>query len=167
MPDNILKIIQMKKKSQIQIGETMAVLFVFFILIVIGFLFYTKIIKGNIETEQAELSQLKSVGISQIVMFLPELQCSEDNIIIDNCIDVLKLEAAQNLMKQKETYYYDLLEFGEVNVSEIYPGSTRWNIYSREINFTNKFVTNVPVALYNSTAKKYSFGILTIKTLSR
>ena len=158
----------MNKKSQIQIGETIAVLFVFFILIVIGFLFYTRIIKSNIESEQAELSQLRSVGISQIVMFLPELQCSEGNVVIDNCIDTLKLDAAKNRMRQNDVYYYDLLEFGEVNISEIYPDSTnKWNIYSRKTNFTSKFMTNVPISLYNPIDKKYRFGILTIETLSR
>ena len=99
---------KMNKKSQIQIGETIAVLFVFFILIIIGFIFYVKVIKSNIQSESEELSQLKSVGIAQRIMFLPELQCSEDNIIIDNSIDMLKLESAQNIMKENELYYYDL-----------------------------------------------------------
>jgi len=158
----------MNKKSQIQIGETIAVLFVFFILIVIGFLFYTRIIKSNIESEQAEISQLRSIGISQIVMFLPELQCSEGNVVIDNCIDTLKLDAAKNRMRQNDVYYYDLLEFGEVNISEIYPDSSnQWNIYSRKTNFTSKFVTNVPISLYYPIDKKYGFGILTIETLAR
>src|SRR3989344_8811895 len=142
------------KKAQIQIGETIAVLFVFFILIIIGFMFYVKVIKSNIELEAEELSQLRSVGISQKIMFLPEIQCSEDNIIIDNCIDTLKLEYAQNIMKENEIYYYDLLEFSDVNVLQIYPDEAKWSIYSRKTeDFSSKFVTNVPVSLYNPNTR--------------
>src|SRR3989344_9382657 len=154
------------KKSQVQIGETIAVLFVFFILVIIGFIFYVKVIKGNIELEKDELSQLKSIGIAQRIMFLPEVQCSEDNIIIDNCIDILKLDSAQTIMKQNEIYYYDLLEFSDVNVLQIYPDEAKWNIYSRKTeDFSSKFVTNVPVSLYNPNTRKHGFGVLTIETL--
>ena len=157
---------KMNKKSQIQIGETIAVLFVFFILIIIGFIFYVKVIKSNIQSESEELSQLKSVGIAQRIMFLPELQCSEDNIIIDNCIDILKLEFAKDIMKNNVIYYYDLLEFSDISISQIYPTQREWNIYSRKTEgFANKFVTNVPISLYDPTARKYGFGVLTIETL--
>lgn len=157
------------KSSQIQIGETIAVLFVFFILIVIGFMFYARIIKGNIEIEKEELSQLRSVGIAQRLMFLPEIQCSQDvEEEITNCIDMLKLDSAQSLMKEKEVYYYDLLEFSDVNIFQIYPNEAKWSLYSRKTDdFKDKFVTNVPVSLYNPIAKRYGFGVLTIETLSK
>ena len=155
------------KKSQIQIGETIAVLFVFFILIIIGLIFYVKVVKINLEQEKDELSQLKSIQIAQRIMFLPELQCSEDNIIVPNCIDVLKLSSASAIMKENEAYYYDLLEFSEIGISEIYPDDTKnWDVYSRRTDdFKNKFVTNVPVSLYDATTKRNSFGVLTIETL--
>ena len=158
----------MSRKSQIQIGETIAVLFVFFILIIVGFMFYVKVIKGNIELEKDELSQLMSIGIAQRVMFLPEVQCSEDNIIIDNCIDILKLDAAQKLMKENEVYYYDLLEFSDGSVLQIYPTEAKWGIYSRKTeDFRNKFLTNVPISLYDPTARKHGFGVLSVETLSK
>ncbi len=156
------------KKAQIQIGETIAVLFVFFILIIIGFIFYVKVIKGNIELEKDELSQLRSIGIAQRVMFLPEVQCSEDNIIIDNCIDILKLNSAQDLIKENEIYYYDLLEYSDVSIIQIYPNEVKWNLYSRKTDdFKSKFVTNVPISLYDPVTRKHGFGVLTIETLTK
>ncbi len=156
------------KKSQIQIGETIAVLFVFFILVAIGFIFYAKVIKTNIETEKEEVQQLNSIGIAQRVMFLPELQCSEDNIIIDNCIDILKLDAAKVLMKGNEVYYYDMLEFSNITVTQIYPAEAKWEIYSRKMeNPKYKFATNVPISLYDPITRKHGFGVLTIETLSK
>ncbi len=162
------KFVKFSRKSQIQIGETIAVLFVFFILIIIGFIFYVKVIKGNIESETEELSQLRSIGIVQRIMFLPEVQCSEDNIITENCIDVLKVQAAQDIMKANELYYYDLLEFSNVTISQIYPSEAKWSLYSRKTSdFKSKFVTNAPVSLYDPTTRKHGFGVLTIETLSK
>lgn len=162
----------MNKKAQIQIGETVAVLFVFFILIAIGFIFYAKVIKSNIESEKEELSQLQSVSIAQKIMFMPELQCSQDIVTeISNCIDKLKLESADDIIKSNELYYFDLLGYSDITISQIYPSDSEYsniNIYSRKIeDFTNKFVTNVPVSLYKPIDKTYSFGILTIETLTR
>lgn len=158
----------MSKKSQIQIGETIAVLFVFFVLIVIGFMFYARVIKSNIEVEKEELSQLRSVGIAQRVMFMPEVQCSENNLIIDNCIDILKLESAQNIMNENNIYYFDLLEFSDVSIYQIYPTEASWNIYSKKMeDFKNKFVTNVPISLYDPVTRKHGFGVLKIETLSK
>ena len=158
----------MDKKSQIQIGETIAVLFVFFILIIIGFIFYVRVIKGNIELEKEELSQLKSIAIAQRVMFLPEMQCSEDNIITDNCIDILKLDSANSLMKENEVYYYDMLEFSDITISQIYPNEAKWSIYSRKSeNLENKLITNVPISLYNPSTKRHGFGVLTVETWTK
>ena len=158
----------MKRRSQIQIGETIAVLFVFFILVIIGFIFYVSVIKGNLESQKEEASQLRSIAIAQKIMFLPELQCSEDNIIIDNCVDILKLKSAQGIMRENELYYYDMLEFSEINISQIYPDEAEWGVYSRKTeDFTNKFVTNVPVSLYDPITRKHGFGILTIETMSK
>ena len=149
-------------------GETIAVVFVFLILVVVGLIFYTRVLKGELETEKEEISQLRSVGIVQRVMFLPEVQCSEDNIIIDNCVDILKLDSAQKIMKENVLYYYDLLEFSNISISQIYPTNAKWNIYSRKTeDFSNKFVTNVPISLYDPSTRKSGFGILTVETLSK
>lgn len=159
---------KMKNKSQIQIGETIAVLFVFFILVGISFIFYAKVIKSNLETDREELSQMRSIGIAQGVMFLPELQCSEDNVIRENCIDLLKLQSAKEVMSSNIIHYYDLLDFTEINITQIYPEKTKWELYSRRIqDYNNRYLTNVPVSLYDPIAKTYSFGILSIETFDR
>ena len=167
MPPHLL-VARMKKKSQIQIGETIAVLFVFFILVIIGFIFYAKVIKGNIESEKGEVSQLNSVGVAQRVMYLPEIGCSEDNVIIDNCADILKLKPAQDIMSQNEIYYFDILQYSSVNISQIYPPGPTRTLYSKKLDgFATKFITNVPISLYEPTTRKYGFGVLTIETMSR
>ena len=154
-------------------GETIAVLFVFFILVIIGFIFYVKVVKNNLESQKDELLQLRSVGVVERVMFLPEVQCSEDNVIVDNCIDILKSKSASKIMKQNEIYYYDLFEYGNISVSQIYPSEAKWTLYSRSLdNAKTKFVTNVPISICDPEVvkcsfKKYGFGVLTIETLSK
>ena len=153
-----------KKNAQIQMMETIAVLFIFFILVVMGFVFYAKILKGNIEEQKEESIQLNAIEVAQRASSLPELQCSEDNIVSDNCIDILKLEAASGIMRQNDVYYYDRLLFSKVTVNEIYPGSNEWELYSRPLDeFSNKITTSIPISLFNPIENKNSFGIMTVE----
>lgn len=166
------KFYKFSRKSQIQIGETVAVLFVFFLLIVIGFIFYVSVIKGNIESEKDELSQLKSIEVAQRVLSLPELQCSEDVVKErENCFDTLKLDAAggtDGVILTNDVYYFDIFEFGRIDVKKIYPLEEFWNLYSKPSDdYKNNFSTSIPVSLYDPTTKKYSFGILSIETVTR
>ena len=110
-----------KKKSQIQIGETISVIFVFFILLLIGFMFYAKVLKGNAAIESDELAQLRSVEIAQRVMFLPEMQCSTDVTDSKNCIDKLKVESAKNVMNLNAVEYFDILGFAKIKILQVYP----------------------------------------------
>lgn len=158
----------MKKKSQIQIFETIAVVFVFFILVVIGFVFYGKFIRGNLETIGEESAQSKSIAIAQRAMFMPELQHSEDNIIKDDCIDILKIDAAKKTIGANEIYYYDLLEFSSITLEQIYPENEKWELYSRKSSdFRSSFTTNVPVCIFDPNTKLNGFGIMTIETLTK
>ena len=163
--------IQKQRKSQIQIGETISVLLVFFILIIIGFLFYTAMIKANIKSEKEDLAELRSIAIAQRTMFLPELQCSSDNVITPNCIDILKLPYAQDIIIKNEIYYFDMLEFSKINVSQIYPEDASWLIYSRisseQEEKQGTFLLNVPISLYDPVTRRSGFGILAIETLAK
>ena len=153
-----------KKNAQIQMMETIAVLFIFFILIVIGFVFYAKILKGNLEQQKEESAQLNAIEVAQRASSLPELQCSEGNIVSDNCIDLLKLEAASQIMQQNDIYYYDRLLFSKITVNEIYPNSNEWALYTRPLDeFSSKITTNIPILLFNPIENKNSFGIMTVE----
>ena len=148
--------------------ETIAVVFIFFILVALGMIFYVKIFKGNAEIAKEDIFQDISVAISQRVMFLPEIQCSEDNIIKEKCIDTLKLKFAEPLMKANEINYFDLFEFSDIKVYQIYPADNSWELYSRKTaDFSNKFVTNISISTYDPITKSYGFGLLSIVTLTK
>ena len=156
------------KKAQIQMGESIAILFIFFILVVFGFVFYMNIMGGSAKIQKEENIQLKAIGTAQKISFLPELQCSEENVRVDDCIDILKLEAASGLLEDNNIYYYDIFEFSTIWVEEIFPETNKWPIYNNTLpEYKNKISTFIPISLFNPTSKKYDFGILAVEVYTK
>jgi len=154
------------KKSQIQIGETIAILFIFFLLIVLVFGFYSSIQKSSFGRKNIEVNELRSVEITQRISFLPEIQCSKDNIIIDNCFDLLKLEALMGIFEKnislRDDLYYDKLGYSSITIKKIYPEENTWILYENPLANSSNIFTPVPISLYDAKTKKYFFAILNI-----
>ena len=152
------------KNAQAQMLETIAVLFVFFVLILIGLIFYANVLRGNVAIQQEESAQLRAIEVAQRASSLPELQCSEDNIKSDNCIDLIKLDISTSVIKENDYHYYDRLLFSRVTVKEIYPNNNVWNLYDRPLDdFSNKITTNIPISLLDPVNNKNSFGVMTVE----
>jgi hypothetical protein len=148
-------------------GESIAVLFIFFILLIFGFVFYSNIIQSSSKVETEENIQLKAVGVAQKSSFLPELQCSEENVRVEDCIDLLKLDATASVLEQNNIYYYDMFEFSKIWVEEIFPQQRTWELYeNKPNNYKDQLSTFIPVSLFNATAKEYYFGILAVEVYS-
>lgn len=149
--------------------ETIAILFVFFILVGFGFVFYARILKSSVTTQGEEQAQLGAIGIAQKAAFLPELQCSEDNIIKEGCIDILKLNKASAIIPVNQEEYSDMFGFSKIYVNEIFPGNTNWpTLYDNSpSNYKTKLVTHVPISLYDATLKSYSFGVLVVEAYTK
>lgn len=150
--------------------ETIAVLAVFFILVVLGFVFYTRMYKSGIEEEREETIELSAIKIAQRAATLPELQCSENNVVRDNCVDKLKLEAAETIMQKQENeiFYYDKFSFSRITVEEIYPEeedctNEKCTLYDRPSDdYTHKIVTNIPISIFNPENNKNAFGVMNV-----
>lgn len=149
--------------------ETIVVLLIFFMLVVIGIIFWVKVSKSNIDIQQQENRQLQAIEIAQRVLFLPELQCSSENIIESDCIDLLKLQSAENVMINNEVFYYDKLGFSHISVNEIYPNNgNSWILYDNVLDsFTQKIQTNMPVTIYSPASDTKSFGILSVEVYTK
>lgn len=153
----------MDKKSQIHIEETIAILLVFFALLILGFAFYSTIMKGIFGKEKEESRQLEAIAVAQKVPFLPELQCSENNIIASDCIDIYKLDAAREVIKKNPIFYIGEFGMSTITVNEIYPDSKKWVIYNNTLPDSVKLSTDIPIALKDPTKiNKYHFGILSV-----
>ena len=124
--------------------------------------------KTSFETKYEESLQLKAVKIAQLVTFLPEIQCTEDNIRKENCIDIKKLEATKEIMKEEELNYFDMFGFSKITLKQIFPSFEEWELYNKALSkFSTKFYTFIPVSLYNPISRLYSYGILSVEVYKK
>jgi hypothetical protein len=151
----------MNKKAQIKMFETIAILVVFFMIIMFGFMFYTRVQKGSFEAEIEEATTLRAIETSQIITFLPELQCSRNNIAEKDCIDILKLQGAESIISANRQYYFTSFKYSNIYVQEIYPSENEFTLYDfPKEQFTDVISTQFPISLYNPITDKYSYGVL-------
>jgi len=149
-------------------GESIAIIFILIILIGFGMIFYSNITKGTSTAKKEETSQLQTIQIIQEVTFLPELQCSGNSIIKQNCMDIFKLRAAEPIIRENQINYFDVFGYAIVSVNEIYPVQRNWTLYNNSLddlllqNMAEKKTTYKPILLYDPVDKLYHFGMLTI-----
>lgn len=150
--------------------ETIAVLLIFFVLIGFGLIFYGRIQEKTIQETAEGNFELKAIQTAQLVSFLPELQCSSNNFIVDDCFDILKVKALRDIINNppnndiKNKYYFDIFGFSSITIEQIYPFPVaRWSIYEKTIEKTKaESSINIPVSLYDPISRAYNFGILTV-----
>ena len=160
----------MKRKAQIRMFETIAVLLIFFFLLAIGLVFYARLRKSSLSEKHDESFELEAIETAQLISFLPELQCSNNNIVVDDCFDTLKLDAFAEMVagdeELKNEYYYSIMGYSIITIEEIYPdpGSERWEIYKKEPASTKtKLSFQIPVLLYDPLERSYSFGVMNLE----
>jgi len=168
-----------RKKAQIQMTESIAVLVVFFIIVVMGFVFYFRVTQTTSVVKETESLELESVQVSQKISFLPEIECSDDNVRRENCIDLLKLDKASAIMIENSLDYYDAFQFAEVRIKQVFPQNDRngdgninkdddWILYSNvPPDWTDKLSTIIPTALRNVTHRETYFGLVIVDIYDR
>lgn len=161
------------KKSQVRMAETIAILFIFFLMIGFGFIFYAKVQKTSLKETSSKNLDLASIEVTQRISFLPELQCSSKNVIKDNCIDLLKLNALIGILNDPsnpdllDDLYFDLFRYSNITIIKIYPGTEeRWTLYERIKEDSSYVFIPVPISLYDATAKTYAFGVIEVRFYS-
>ena len=146
--------------------ETIAVLSVFFILIIIFYVFYSNA-AVDVDKEKDRIRQLEAVKIIEQVSSLVEMQCSERGIVKDNCIDLLKVEAASEIMQNAENkeFYFDKFGFSRITIKQIYPEvkdiAIIYNNSLQDYSFKN--IANIPVSLFDPMENKYHFGAIIVE----
>lgn len=152
-------------KAQIQMGETIAILIIFMLFVGFGLMFYSKIAQSSFDSKKAENLQLQAVQIAQRAAFLPEIQCSEANTE-ENCIDILKLNKAAEIISNNKGHYYDAFRLAKITINETFPTINGINkvLYSEvPSNILQKDSTFIPITLKDYQHKKAYFGIMTVE----
>ena len=162
-----------KKRSQIRIGESMAVMIVFFFMLLFGYAFYIKIQQNSFYKEVREISEHRAIQVAQRVYFLPELQCSKGyRLVRESCYDKLKVNEFKKLLDQtpdiKRLFYRNILDISEINISQVYPDSSYSHIIydytdvAEDTGRQSKEVVLMPISLYDPSTRSYSFGYLKV-----
>lgn len=163
----------MNRHAQVHLMETVAVLIIFFILIVFGLVFYFRYQQVALKEKSNELLAARAVDTTTRTMFLPELLCTKGAAEPeDNCVDVLKLHYANStILKYSAEYYFDLFSYANVTVTQIYP--EQWSVqlyYQPKPAWKNKEVTFFVVSLRDDTrvtqGTAYGLGYLTVEAYS-
>ena len=160
-------------KAQLHISETIAVLFIFFVLVLFGLIFYYRYQESAFNNKQQELAIAHAQDVSLQSLFLPELMCSKSNAEAeDNCLDVHKVASAKDIFNVHRDYYFDLFGYSNVSVHQIYPLVWTWTLYdhSNIAGKGNYKATRFVVALKNETKNmnvpEYTVGYLEVGVYS-
>ena len=153
------------KKAQIKMFETIAILIVFFFLVAFGMIFYSQMQKGSIKGEFQEIYELRAMNTVQLANYLPEIQCSSENIVTDNCFDIEKLNSFENVSENNKLFYHNLFYSSNITVEQIYPPLIKkWNIYSSiPKNWNDMSKTHIPILLYDPIERRYNTGVLHVE----
>jgi hypothetical protein len=117
----------MKKKAQVKMAENIGVIIIFIVLLMMGLTFYTFFRTSTLEKDYEMTVVKNSIDIAQRVVFLPELQCGEDIVKREDCIDLFKAAAIEK-MKLFNTYsnsiYFPILGFSDIRLTSVFPEDT-------------------------------------------
>lgn len=121
------------RKGQMQMTETIAVLFIFFVLIIFGIIFYFRYQQGAVKDKQEELLAARAMDTTLKTLFLPELMCTKREAEPeDNCIDMLKLRQVNYTFKKYiNDYYFGIFSYARVRVVDLVD-KQEWIIYDKE-----------------------------------
>ena len=159
--------------------ETIAVLFVFFVLLALALIFYVAYSNSSSEQKLKESKQLLATELAQKVSNLKEIQASSQGVSKVNSIDLFKVQALSNLIgrddKIKLIYGTD---FGssEIMLKEIYPQQRNWTIYSNLPSVSDTDANKdaglvipffIPISIFEPPNKEHpigrnSYGILEV-----
>ncbi len=158
----------MRKKAQIKMFETIAVIIVFFFILVFGMVYYNSTQIRELERMKSEDSQLRAIEIIKTVTYLPELECSKTD---SNCIDLLKLQNFEDFSEGNKLYYYNIFFSSNISVRQLYPApdialgeKEEYQIYYNPNNRSRSTVSSfIPVLIYDPLNKKYRAGVLQVE----
>ena len=153
------------RKSQLKMGENIAIMFIFILLVVFGLVFFFKVQTAGTAIKQKENIELSAIQVAQKVSFLPELRCSSENVPVPDCYDALKMESIKKITEEDQAYYYDIFKFSTIYVKEIFPGNRTWLLYNNTGGKESNLVTQIPISIYDpktSALGSYYFGVLNV-----
>ncbi len=155
------------RKAQIKMVESVFVIIIFMIILVIAIVFFSRFQRSESQFQDTQESLRQSVQMAQSFASLPEIACTENNVIRSNCVDQRKLEMMDQLSTTESVYYYDLFRYGTVTIEKIYPEvddnqGERWVIYNQTKPNSSFFSMAIPMSIYDSENSERHIGLMEV-----
>ena len=164
-------------KSQIRMGETMAVLFFVFVLVAVGSIVYFKMQASSAGPNSIENMDRQSIIATSNALYLPELECTfflsqfqtfERSRVETACFDRLKLERFPELVAGHPDYYNLLFRNSHIFYNITYPFEMGKTIYGKQMqDATFQKSTTIPINIYAPLNKEYYYALLTVDYYSK
>lgn len=106
------------KKGQLEMNETIMVLFAVFIILGLGMFFYYKFLHSSLQSIGSELSEEESSVLLVSVASLPEIGCEGGR---DFCLDATKLSLFKQITKNNINYYKKKWGYRKIWIEQVYP----------------------------------------------
>ncbi len=155
------------KKGQIKLMENV---FVVFILIFIGLIVLIVYSLNNINVQKQKFEEknfLEGINTIKLFMSFPEVECSIEDEIKENCIDLYKAKAfKKKIGKDYNTkkVYFQLLGYSNITIhylNESLEEQEEINLYDfKKKNYNTKNSFQLPILTYNNT---YTFGYIEVQ----
>lgn len=154
-----------KKKGQLKMAETIGALFVFFILLSIGLLAYMNYKKLDIQQKEEEYNRQIAVETALRISSMYELSCTTADVESTSCVDILKLNQTLLMLQNPQTrlLYSPVLSNTEVTLYELYPEKRNWSI-SKDLSADSNYDEfNIPVNILDPISEQKSYGYYQIR----
>ena len=143
------------KKGQLEMQESIIVIFIVMILLLIGFVFFYRFTIADIQNQIDRHETNEFRQMINIIPNLAELKCSHLGNE-DDCIDVMKLDGYSRL---------NVADFGDKRIAfKNMQTLEMWELYNEQpAKFDSILRVSSPVSLFYPVENKYYYGVLIVE----
>jgi hypothetical protein len=162
----------MKKKSQLQSGESIAIVIIVILLIIIGIVFWNKLKMQDIKELKRVQEEMNTIELAKITSELPELRCytSEATTKV-NCFDWYKLLAFNKTMNDPAThdrmmlFYNGYFGNSRITIQQLYPDEVNITLYSFNITSQTTQLISIPIIIEKNNERNpiRTFGYILVE----
>jgi len=159
------------KRGQIKSFETIAVLLVFFFLLVFGVIFYAQFQQSSLKRQIDQNRQIHVVNTALKIANMPELDCALTSVRKQNCFDLLRMREMGALLSdpqidvQTRLTYIQLFEFATINITALKEdGTVRESVVIYDNANVNVSFSKmrIPMQVFDPVEKRFDFGYVEV-----
>ena len=142
-------------KGELQIYESVFVIFFFVIIFVIGFFLFYRFTIEDIRTDNFEFQDYKFKQLIGVIPSMYEVRCSF-SLSDTECIDLSKAIAFKKVSKD----YFNVFGYKRVSIKEVYPEEKNAIVIYEKVpsKYKTRREISSPVAIYDVTLDRFKVG---------